>query len=169
MIKICESCGKEFEAKEDFHKRCLDCHRSRPPSRKGRTPPPQAVPAECTFTTFYGEDGQPKREIFIESAEKMARILEAEGMKISQIRTLYNMLKTALSGLRTYPEASFGEARTTFYKFVRHVGYQHRRGLVPDVFLKFVKDHVDVATKDENEFAGFVEYLHSILAGINPK
>ena len=89
MIKTCEGCGKKFEAREAFHKLCQDCFRSRTPPGRARTaPPPRTVPGECTFATFYGEDGYLKREVYLESAEKMTGILESAGMTMNQIRNL---------------------------------------------------------------------------------
>jgi CRISPR/Cas system CSM-associated protein Csm2 small subunit len=170
MTKICEQCGKEFEAREHFHRKCQDCFRGGSQASRGRTAPAQrSVPAECTFTTFYGEDGYLKREIYLESAEKMTGILESNDMTMNQIRNLFHMLKSASNVLKADPNADFGEARQTFYEFVRQVDYQHKRKHIPDVFVKFVKDHVDVATKSAKEFDGFVQYLTSILARIKQK
>ena len=170
MIKICERCGKKFEAREDFHKVCQDCFRGGTYAGRAKTGPPmRTIPAGCTFTTFYGEDGYLKRAIFLESAEKMTEILESAKMTMSQIRSLFHMLKSASNALKADRKAKFGEARNTFYEFVRQVDYQRKRGHIPDVFVKFVRDHTDVATKDAREFEGFVQYLTSILARIKQK
>ncbi len=170
MSKTCEKCGKKFEAKQTFHKLCPNCYRGGTPQNKaGVGPAPKTVPAECTFATFYGENGNLKREIFIESAEKMTSILEDASMTMSQTRNLFHMLKSASIVLKADPKADFGATRQTFYEFVRQVDYQHKRGHIPDVFVEFVRDHVDVATKDAKEFEGFVEYLESILARFKQK
>ena len=170
MTKICKQCEEEFKAREHFYKLCPSCHRSGTHAGRSKTAPAQrTVPAECTFTTFYGEDGYLKREIYLESAEKMTGILESNGMTMSQIRNLFHMLKSASNVLKADPNADFGEARQTFYEFVRQVDYQHKRKHIPDNFVKFVKDHVDVATKSAKEFDGFVQYLTSILARIKQK
>lgn len=170
MIKTCEKCGEKFEARENFYKYCPSCFRAGPGSGKGkREPPPDTVPAECIFTTFYTEDGYPKRELYIDSAEKMTSILEKNGMTMSQLRSLFHMLKSASNLLKSSPEARFGDARKTFHEFVRQVDHQNKRGHVPAVFVKFVRDHLEVATKNAKEFDGFVEYLTSILARIKQK
>ena len=170
MIKTCEQCGNKFEAKEAFHKLCPNCFRGGTSGGKGRRdPPPKEVPSECIFTTFYDGECFLKREIYIESAEKMTNILERNGMTMSQIRSLFHMLKSASNVLQADPEAKFGSARNTFHEFIRQVDYQHKRGHVPEVFVKFVRDHLEVATKNAKEFDGFVEYLTSILARIKQK
>ena len=170
MIKICESCGKKFDASKDFYKLCPSCHRSGTHSGRGRAGPAQrTVPSECVFKTFFGEEGYPKREIYIESAVKMSEILEREDMKMSQIRNLFHMLKSASRILKADPHAEFGEARKTFCEFVRQVDYQYKRERIPPVFVEFVRQHVDIATKDPNEFFGFVEYFTSILARIKQR
>ena len=170
MIKTCEVCGEEFEARKASHRKCQICFRGGTQSERAKTgPPPQTVPTECTFTTFYNEDGNLKREIFLESAERMTEIVESSRMTVSQIRNLFHMLKSASNVLKADPKADFGATRQTFYEFVRQVEYQHNRGHIPEVFVKFVRDHVDVATKEPREFNGFVEYLTSILARIKQK
>ena len=57
----------------------------------GPYPPSADVPKECIFTTFYTSSGYLRREIFIEAAEKMSRLLTNERMTQSSFRSLFNM------------------------------------------------------------------------------
>ena len=127
--------------------------------------------------SFYGVDGFPKREIYIEAAETAARTFERaptsdrKGMTNASIRRLFNMLKQTeqrIQGERDGQQA-FGLARTAFYEFTRQVEYQVRRQVVPDVFQEFVKAHLNLSTSSTKEFRGFVEYLTSIMARMRQK
>lgn len=127
------------------------------------------MPANCVFRTFYGEDGYLKREIFIESAGKTARIFENEGMTQTSFRSLFNMLKSMEQRLKA-GKIPQGEVDEAFLDFIRQVEYKtNREVLKSDIFRKFVNAHKDIVLGNEKEFKGFVEYLTSILAYMKPK
>jgi len=193
MKKKCRECGKEFEAKQPRFETCYDCYQKK--KRQGGVgntmdfsgiggagqPNPRhrpsgvdqgGIPAECVFTTFLDEEGYYKRAIFLESAQKAASLFskppeKSSGMTQSSLRQLFNMLKDAERRLRIGED--FGSARETFFRFARQVEYQTNREVTPRVFQDFVQKHIDTASKNPEEFKGFVEYLTSIMAQMKQK
>jgi CRISPR/Cas system CSM-associated protein Csm2 small subunit len=170
----CKTCGGSTLGDYEY---CLKC---KPPSNRPRQDSYQrptgqyggrsAVPSDCIFKdSFYAQDGYLRREIFIEAAEKMADLLQSEGMTQTSIRHLFNMIKATEMRLKVDKNLPNGFIRENFLKFVTHTEYQFRRGVVRDLFKEFVESHKDLAVKDRKEFRGFVEYLTSIVARMKQK
>lgn len=126
------------------------------------------LPRECVFDSFYGQDGYLKKAIFLEGAQKAAEYFEREGMSQTSFRALFNMLKAVEQRMRTekMPQGGINEA---FLRFIRHVQYQNKRGIIKEGFKKFVDEHQNVVLDNSDEFKGFVEYLASILARMKMK
>ncbi|MFW6106641.1 MAG: type III-A CRISPR-associated protein Csm2 [bacterium] len=177
MWQKCPECGKSFDPKGGKYKICYDCFQKQKKqaggggsgsskSRKGRG---AQLPEECVFDTFY-KDGHLRRGIFVEAAEKMAGILSRQKMTATSIRNLFNMLKPVANRLKAEPDADFGLAQTQAYEFYRQVQYMRKRGVIAsDVFVEFVRRHLDLMTSKQKEFFGFVEYLTSIMAYVKQK
>ena len=81
MKKICEDCGKEFEAKESYHKRCWDCvSASRQGGRRSgggsqRGSPHRGgggLPTELKLNSFYSKEGSFLPTIYTDTSEKIA-------------------------------------------------------------------------------------------------
>lgn len=170
----CKNCGKETLGGYEY---CLQCARA---SRKPRQSSDRAhqtrrdygpsVPAECIFGGgFYGNDGYLRKEIFMDAAEKMARILQSKRMTQASIRHLFNMVKAVEIRLKADRNLPMGFVRENFFKFVRQTDYQVGRGIIPGIFRELVDAHKDIVVKDKEEFKGFVEYLTSIVARMKQK
>ena len=194
MRKKCKDCGKEFDANESHHNYCRDCYpkrqsaasdssgkikasgpfgvkpQNRNPERHGGGPQQKVqLPEDCVFKTFY-EEGQLKRGIYLESAQKVADICGREGLTSSQLRQLFFMLKSAQQHLKAQPDIPFAQVRQALYEFARHVNYQVNRGVLKSpTFAALVQKHLDLAAKDAQEFTGFVEYITSIVAYLKQK
>ncbi len=171
MWQNCPECGKSFDPKGGRHKVCDNCYQKQKnqggtggrPSQSGKGHNAQ-LPSECVFDTFY-QDGELRREIFVEAAEKMAGILSRQRMTATSFRNLFKIVKPAANRLKAEPDFDFGSAKTKVYEFYRQVQYMRKRDVISsDVFVEFVQKHLDVMTANQDEFFGFVEYLTSIMA-----
>ncbi|MCB9367141.1 MAG: type III-A CRISPR-associated protein Csm2 [Calditrichaeota bacterium] len=123
---------------------------------------------ENTFKTFY-DGGFLRKEIFMSSADRMARLFEDNRMSQGSFRSLFNMLHAVDKRIAANPDLELGAVREDLYRFVTLCEYQHKRRVIQVEFLKFVKNHVDVAEQSKEEFHGFVEYLKSIMARMRAK
>lgn len=170
----CKVCGKTTMGNYEF---CMNCKpkSANPPSSGGYSTgykggSSRGVPPECIFKdSFYEADGYLKKEIFMDAAEKMATIFQAESMTQTSIRHLFNMLKAIEMRMKTNRDLPLGFIRENFYKFVTHTEYQTKRAVIKDVFRDFVESHSDIAVKNKNEFRGFVQYLTAIVARMKQK
>lgn len=132
------------------------------------------LPSCCVFDSFY-VNGFQRREIFIEAADKMANLLENTNVTRTSVRKLFNLLKATEQEITFSKEYPVQKAAERFYKFHRLVTYNNKRKisgekpLLPDIFKRWVDEHLDVATKNCKEFVGFFEYLTSIMARLKEK
>ena len=170
---ICPKCGRRKKPQFDL---CYGCSQKRKDSGdRGGKPQYENLPEECFFDTFLNEAGKPKKEIYIDSAEKAARAFEnartkdKQGMSQSSIRSLFQMLKSTELRISADPNISEEEVFDAFHKFVIQTEYQVKRQVIPEVFGNFVRDHTDLATSSIPEFKGFVQYLTSIVARMKTK
>lgn len=134
----------------------------------------QELPPECIFRdTFYERKYDClKKGVFIDAAETAAKVFGRE-MSQSSIRSAFQTLKVTAKRIKT-EKLDDCQVNNDFYKFVTYCEYQNRRkaagkAIVPDSFLKFVKEHTKVVESNKNEFLGFLEYLTSILARMKTK
>lgn len=177
----CKVCGKDTLPGYEY---CIRCNpdkgkkekdvgyqqqRSGRGDRRGGTPYDR-IPDECIFRHgFYDPDGYLKREVNIESAEKMAYILQDKGISQTSVRQLFNSIKHTESMLISRPEMETGFIREKFGKFVTDVEYQSKRGVIPFLFKDFVRAHLDIAESSVKEFKGFVAYLTAIVCRMKQK
>ncbi len=136
--------------------------------RQRRTNAPRqdpAIPAECVFQSYYGEDGTLRREIFIEAAERVARLFNSrEGnVRPFALRLFLNRVKAIERDLRA-KKCTMEQAREKLYIVRRDAAHQVGRRTMGQVFVEFLNKNLETALKDEREFRGFVEYFASVAA-----
>jgi CRISPR/Cas system CSM-associated protein Csm2 small subunit len=142
--------------------------------RGGRTP---VIPQECIFRTFYTQSQHLRREIFLEGAQKMVDVLSnapfkaknKAGLTQGQIRNVFHQLKNMEKRIRKEPGIHVDEVREELYRAMRNVEARLVRDTVPELFVDFLKKHLDIAASSKEEFVGFVQYLESILARLGTK
>ena len=161
----CRDCGKPLRDPKFII--CFECNQKK--REGGGNTQDVMLPSECIFQTFYDEKNHLKREIFIESAVKAADKFMQANISQSSIRNLFHLLKDMANRLQAEKDLDFGSARTTYFKFIRQVEYNAKRQVLHPIMKEFADKHIDVATKNREEFFGFVEYLTSILARLKTK
>ncbi|MCX7803681.1 MAG: type III-A CRISPR-associated protein Csm2 [Planctomycetota bacterium] len=124
-----------------------------------------AIPAECVFQSYYGEGGTLRREIFIEAAERVARLFNSrEGnVRPFALRLFLNRVRAIDRDLRT-KACTMDQVRERMYAVRRDAAYQVGRRTLGPVFVEFLTRNLEPALKDEREFHGFVEYFTSVAA-----
>ena len=163
----CQKCGKPV--KDPKYKLCFECNQKQREGDAGGMPREAVLPKGCIFASFYDEGGHLRREIFIEAAKEASEVFMRANISQTSIRHLFNMLKDMGNRLQADKNLDFGTARETFYKFVRQVEYNVKRQVIHPVFQELAERHLDVSTKNKNEYLGFVEYLTSIVARLKSK
>ena len=169
-VAKCQSCGRPL--KDPKFKFCYECDQKM--KRGAGDIQTISLPKECIFETFYDSKNHLRREIFIESADKISEIFMNANISQTSLRNLFHLLKDMANRLQADKKLDIGVAGETFYKFHRQVVYNvNRKGdkgpLLHPVFKEFVEGHMDVATKSREEYLGFVEYLTSIVARLKSK
>ena len=170
----CKSCGKQTFGNYEY---CMNCkpqgqkssqgggYRSRDDHRET-----SELPAECIFTdSFYESDGYIKGEVYTDAAEKMARLFQREYMTQTSLRHLFNAVNAIKMKLKSDRSTPQGYIRENFLKIIAHTEYQAKRGVVKEVFRKFMDTHKELAIKDRKEFLGFADYFMSIVARMKQK
>ena len=192
MKKTCESCGRTFEAREDYHRFCYDCFKAgaagrrtgeRPGSatrRRARPPKPDTRTDFC-FTSAYLKDGYlVEKEVQIRGEKQVKKVVRPEvvdelainvakalgnakpEMKSHQLRRFFNKMRAIEAKLDTH---DFAEVRNDIYGFKRDVAYAVGRGVVSEDFKRFIDRNVELAAQSEKNFRqGFTEHFQSVLA-----
>ncbi len=161
----CQICGKPV--KDPKFKFCYECDQKKKKSAEDIQT--VSLPKECIFETFYDSKNHLRREIFIESADKVSEVFMTANISQTSLRNLFHLLKDMANRLQADKKLDFGVAGETFYKFHRQVVYNVKRAVLHPVFKEFVESHLNVATKSKEEYFGFVEYLTSIVARLKSK
>jgi CRISPR/Cas system CSM-associated protein Csm2 small subunit len=168
----CPQCGKR---KKPEHPLCWDCfQKSRGSKGQGYSGNRgnDSIPGQILFEDSFYRDGFLKREIYIESAQEAASFFERQkpSLSSSSIRSLFYKLKAVEQRLQNpVDKPPLPEVQQAYYEFVRQCVYQDKRNVIPTAFRLFAEKHLDVATKSEEEFQGFVQYLTSIIASMKSK
>jgi CRISPR type III-A-associated protein Csm2 len=160
--KVCESCGRTFEAREDFHRYCPECFRER---RAGRP--------TFRFDTDYLKDGyfldtereKLRPEILDTVAVDAAKALGSARppMTSHQLRRFFNKMRAIEDKVDSGHD--FGTVRADIYAFKRDVAYAVGRGVVSEQFKRFIDRNVELAVSDEGSFKkGFIQHFQSVLA-----
>ncbi|MDP8238813.1 MAG: type III-A CRISPR-associated protein Csm2 [Candidatus Hatepunaea meridiana] len=168
----CKVCG-EWKANPPYDV-CYNCsQQTRGASRGGRSQSfGGTIPDKCTMENFYlPESGCLRPEIFLKEAETLADIFmnAKPSMSQSSIRSMFGMLKSTERRIKHEKEFHIDCVREVYYRFIRHCEYQNKRNIIPDMFLDFANKHREIATRDKDQFRGFVEYLTSIMARMKTK
>jgi len=163
----CPKCGGR---KKPEFQICYNCSQSGGDRNfRGDFSSGSSLPDKCIFDTFLNDAGLPKKELYLDSAEEVSRILEGLGMSQGQIRQAFYMLKSMELRIRSERDLSLEVVNNAYYQFARQIEYQLKRGMIPSQFAEFVRRHLEVATKNKAEFKGFVEYLTSVMARMKTK
>lgn len=153
MKKKCESCGRLFEAKEDFHRKCPECF-------SGQKPKTYSLPPELLLKSYYDSGGNLLKEVFIGVPEKLAKIFADEGLRAKQLRDFHSLVSKARSKSVLKGIAS---AKHLLYECQKHSAYQLEREKIPECFQNFLTHHISIAEKDEKTIEGFYQHLDSIV------
>ena len=168
----CQKCGKPV--KDPKYKLCYECSQKQREGERGESRQEISLPQECIFRTFYGENNFPRREIYIEGAEKASEAFTRAGITATSVRNLFYPLKEMANNMKTNKNLDFGFAKDAFLKVHRQIVYNvNRKGdkgpVLHPVFKEFVDKHLDLVMSKKEEFLGFVEYLTSIVARLKSK
>lgn len=155
MQKKCEICGKMFEARQDHFKICYECHLKEQPGQKN-----QKCPENMLLKSYFDENGNPLKEIFIELPDKIAKLFNRENLKIKQLRDFYSII----SGARTKALLKgIEQARPILWQCISKLEYQLKREVIPQSFVDFMKHHIELAQKDGKNLDAFYQHLDSIV------
>lgn len=163
MRKKCQTCGNEFEAREEYHKFCSHCIPSARPAGSGTAATAMQSAGNINdylIKEYYDREGNLKKEIFIGVPQKIADIFAGDRLGTKQIRDFHGVIakarkKAALKGIAS--------VRATLYKCQTDIEYQLKRGIVPPSFVRFMKHHLALADRDENFLEAFFQHLDSVV------
>jgi len=150
MRKMCEKCGREFEAYQSHFTLCSSCFSSQ--KREDIT--------GLFLNDYYDNQNNLLKKVFIGVPEELANIFYKEGLKAKQLRDFHQKIliarkKALLQGINL--------VRPLLYQCSRDLMYQLSRGVIGESFLKFMKHHLEMAGKDEKSLEGFYQHLDSIV------
>lgn len=142
------------------------------PQQQGRST--DHLPKVCIIRDSFYVDKKNKclkEEIFLNAAEEAAKTFAGgrRAMTQSSLRAMFNMLKAMDNRIKVERDIPIARIKEEYLKFHRWCIYQERREVIPYTFLQFAEEHLEVATRDADEFHGFVEYLTSIMARMKSK
>lgn len=160
--KVCATCGRTFEAKEDFHRYCAECFRKR-----------KARHRRFRFDADYLKGGyfldaekeKLRPEILDRVAIDAARTLgnAHPPMTAHQLRRFFNKMRAIEDKLES--AGDFEIVKGDIYAFKRDVAYAVGRGVVSEQFKHFIDRNVELAASDRRDFKkGFVQHFQSVLA-----
>lgn len=154
MKKKCEKCGNDFEALQPYHRICPNCHKN----------PKQAneLPSDLLLSSYYDGDGQPLKDIFIGSPQKLAHFFanDKPPLAIKQLRNFHKIISKARKKAMLHGISS---VRHILYKCSADIEYQHTRKVIPQSFYRFMKHHIEIAAQEQNMLEGFYQHLDCIV------
>lgn len=153
MRKICEKCGKEFEPRQPHFRICPNCFK--PTSNN------QAIQSNLLLKSYYDQQGNLLKEVFIGIPEKLAILFSKDNLATKQLRDFFQVIlkarnKALLQGINI--------AKPMIYECQRNATYQLKRGVIPVSFKKFLEHHLALAEVDEKSLDGFCQHMESIVA-----
>lgn len=150
MLKKCERCGKEFDARDPKHKTCQQCFRER-----------GYIPEELLLHSYYNSKGNLVEEIFIGVPERLAGIFHYDGLKNTQARYFYNK---ALQAKEIALRKEFDSARPILNECIPEMKGKLNRGVkgFTQSFANFLTHHLS-SVKDERALEAFHKHLKSVL------
>lgn len=148
----CESCGKVFKPSKPHFKTCYACH-SKQQNRK-------SLPENLLLRSYCDDSGNIKKEIFIGVPETLATIFARDGLKNSQLRDFHCRIsrarnKCVLKGIDT--------VRPMLWECQKHSAYQVKRQQIPESFVMFIKHHIQIAEKSEENLEGFYQHFDAVV------
>jgi CRISPR/Cas system CSM-associated protein Csm2 small subunit len=163
MRKKCQTCGNEFEAREEYHKYCPRCIPSARAAGGGIAATSRQSVGNINdylLREYYDQDGNLKKEIFIGVPQKIADIFAGDRLSTKQLRDFHGVIsrvrkKAALKGIES--------ERATLYKCQADLEHQLKRGVVPLSFVQFMKHHLALAERDEKSLEGFFRHFDSVV------
>jgi CRISPR/Cas system CSM-associated protein Csm2 small subunit len=110
--------------------------------------------------TYFDENGNLLKEIYIELPNNVAELFSRDRLKIKQLRDFYSIIsgvrnKALLKGIE--------QARPLLWQCVSKLEYQLKREIIPQSFVDFMKHHIELAQKDEKSLDAFYQHLDSIV------
>lgn len=153
MKKNCEKCGKEFEPKQPHFRICPNCFKP--------TSNDQAVLSNLLLKSYYDQQGNLLKEVFIGIPEKLAILFAKDNLATKQLRDFFQVIlrarnKALLQGINI--------AKPMIYECQRNATYQLKRRVIPVSFKKFLEHHLPLAELDEKSLDGFCQHMESIVA-----
>ncbi len=139
MKRKCERCGKEFEARMDFHKLCPACFRN--PQKAKEFPP------ELLLASYYDNEGQLVKDVFIGTPEKLALFFANDTPPLAT-KQLRNFNKIISKARKKAMLQGISSAKPMLYKCLADIEYQHNRKVVPQSFLTFMKHHLKQTVRE---------------------
>lgn len=189
----CESCGKMFTPKQDFHRTCYDCFKKqRGKGSSGRGPGGRNsggrerrrqsaadahLPDGYLSQGYFDNDGNLFRELVTKLPEEIARKLGVGGVTSTQLRRFFNKAKTAEQRLDA--GEPFNSVVPTVLELKQHAansvgraqGKNEQAGL--ELLKQFIDKNVDAAVADEIAFRkAFLLHFQGVVAYFkyhNPK
>ncbi len=162
MRKKCQTCGNEFEAREERYKYCPRCIPSARQAGSGTAAARQSAGNinDYLIKGYYDQEGNLKKEIFVGVPQKIADIFAGDRLGTKQLRDFHGVIamarkKSALKGIAA--------VRTILYKCQTDTEYQFKRGVVPSSFVQFMKYHLALAERDEKSLEAFFQHFDSIV------
>jgi len=156
MRKKCLKCGKDFEARESYHKLCPDCHKG------GKAFTEENVFSSLLLPAYYDTMGNLVKEVFLDTPKKLAAKFaeDAPPLGTKQLRDFLNIIlkarnKAIMKGIES--------ARPTLYRCEADLEYQEKRKVIPKSFADFMRYHLAKAAEDDRALEGFYQHLDSIV------
>ena len=111
---------------------------------------------------YHDSSGHLRREVIIEWPKAIVDVFARESLSSTALRRFYNKLKGL--DIKHQFNPNFKLLLPDLYAFERDAAYAAARLVVPGVFIGFAVKNIDLATRDEKGFKGFVEHFQSIVA-----
>ena len=111
----------------------------------------------------FDEHGRPKREIYLDWAETISEDLEKEGMTKASLRRFYSQVKV----LQPLLQENFDDNKHKLYRVLTLATYGVNRDQdvkLPDMFLYFIRQNIELATKDLKHYLAFLDHFESVVA-----
>ncbi|MDD5007503.1 MAG: type III-A CRISPR-associated protein Csm2 [Syntrophorhabdaceae bacterium] len=162
MKKKCERCGREFEARESFHRFCPGCFQPQGQSTGG--PPRQAatVPQELLLASYYDGEANPLKQVYIGVPERLALLFAKDSPPLGT-KQLRDFLQVILKARNKMLLSGIEAARPILYKCQADLEYQLKRGVIPSSFGQFMKHHLTMAERNGNALEGFYRHFDAVV------
>lgn len=180
--KKCKQCGKEFEPSNYKHDTCPTCFGT---SQKGDSPMSQKndhkkheyqdssnkqssnLPHHLKLNHFYTENNALRKEIFIDTAEEIARIFNRDKLTTAAMRRFFESVRAANERFVHDTEKNFNKAMEGIYRLKPLAHKSQERGITKQSFTEFMDWYIDLTAKEPRNLKGFKELFMSIIGYMN--